>query len=205
MKPDVFARAAPQSHIEENNTHGHALVSITGTGMPKARIEESRWPGGIHKMVFDDIPWPIWTDPNGKTWNGPKEEHVQSVLEFIRKGLPNTRSVDIIVHCYKGKSRSAAIALAIMADQLGPGGEEEAVRRLLQHDHAQKICCNPGIIAITDNLLQRQGAIERALRRACPPFNTWKNYWMKKQNKEAFDGREDPLSSIHRSHTTPGS
>lgn len=55
------------------------------------------------------------------------EEQVATALAFAREHSPGS----LLIHCYHGVGRSAVIALAVLADRLGPGCENEAMNRLL--------------------------------------------------------------------------
>lgn len=70
----------------------------------------------------------------------------------------------LLVHCMHGVGRSAAVALAILADRLGPGREDEAVSRLLEIRPES----TPNLIAVdhADDILDRSGALFDALERS---------------------------------------
>ena len=67
-------------------------------------------------------------------------EHVERALEFSRG------QDSLLIHCQVGVSRSSAIALAVLADKLGQGCEQEALQRLL------------------DALLQRDGRLLKIVK-----------------------------------------
>ena len=54
-------------------------------------------------------------------------EQVAAALTFAREQATGS----LLIHCYHGVGRSAAIALAVLADRLGPGSEDEAMNQLL--------------------------------------------------------------------------
>ncbi len=57
--------------------------------------------------------------------DAPAFDQVRSGLDFARRhGRP------LLVNCVAGVSRSTALAMAILADRLGPGRESEAAERL---------------------------------------------------------------------------
>jgi predicted protein tyrosine phosphatase len=151
-------------------------------------VDEEHYPAGVLRLAFDDVPMQEWTDRHGKHWQGPSLHQVGLALDYGRT-LHETRPGCLVaVHCMHGKSRSSALALAMMADSLGPGREEEAVQRLLSRsdqpgaalDDAalSQMACNPGIVRMTDRILGREGALERALEAAMPRFVTWRRYWL---------------------------
>lgn len=85
-------------------------------------------------------------------------EQVEQALTFMREH----REGSLLVHCMHGVGRSAALALADLADRLGPGNEEEAVSSLL----ALRPGATPNLIAVAhaDDLLGRGGALVNALQ-----------------------------------------
>jgi predicted protein tyrosine phosphatase len=139
----------------------------------------------ILRLCFSDIPVASWKD-----YSGPDEADIRSALSFadhIRRecGADST----IAVHCAQGVSRSTSISLAIVAERLGPGKEVEAVRLLLasRADPSMpaelrdiQVAPNPGIVVMTDKLLNRKGAIHRALMDEAPRYVTWRSYWNRK-------------------------
>lgn len=83
---------------------------------------------------------------------------VEEALTFMREH----REGSLLVHCMHGVGRSAALALAELADRLGPGNEEEAVSSLL----ALRPEATPNLIAVAhaDDLLGRGGDLVNALQ-----------------------------------------
>lgn len=87
-------------------------------------------------------------------------DQVQSALEFGRDNAGSS----LLVHCLHGVGRSAAVALAILADRLGAGREDEAVSTLLEPRPES----TPNLVAVelADSLLGRGGALMGALQRS---------------------------------------
>ena len=146
--------------------------------------------GNVLSLIFDDVPFDKWADPDGVTWTGPTEEQVGSAIAFARQ-FPD---VPIAVHCKHGKSRSAALAFAIIADRMGPGREPMAVKELLRYDSSgpikrlikrvllgpnlgEQMVPNPLIVNLSDALLRRKGRLAGALTRGCPNYVRWCAYW----------------------------
>ena len=92
-------------------------------------------------LCFDDISNQI------DDYIMPQVKHIKQALNFS-KSLGNG---SLIIHCVAGISRSSAIALAIIANGLGIGKEEDALREL------QKInpYCLPNklIVKLADEIL----------------------------------------------------
>lgn len=108
--------------------------------------------GGVDQFVlkFDDTV----SDLHGK--RPPEAAQVADALAFARKA----DGLSLLVHCEMGVSRSAGIALAILAERYGDGREEDAVTHLLRIRPVAS--CNPRIVAIADDLLGRKGGLARA-------------------------------------------
>lgn len=183
----MIALPHPQHAVESGGISAEGLISVTGLGDTEAGFDPSLFGGRVLRLAFDDIPVAAWTDGRNHSWTGPSEEQVAEALAFGRKvsaeAGPGAR---LAVHCLHGKSRSAALAVAINADALGPGREDEAVALLLRRGEANGPFCeealsqlavNPGIVRMADRALGRGDAIERALEAALPRFVTWRQYW----------------------------
>ena len=86
-----------------------------------------------------------------------KAEQVEEALQFARR----YSSGSLLVHCFHGVGRSAAIALAVLAERLGEGAEQEAVSRLF----ALRPEATPNLVvtALADAVLGRHGALQGAL------------------------------------------
>ncbi len=83
----------------------------------------------------------------------PRQEHVAAAVEFSRRHPEGS----ILVHCKAGIARSTALALAIIADRLGPGHEGEAVAELLEI--RPEAAPNLLMLDMADELLDRCGAL----------------------------------------------
>ena len=171
----------PVTRVEDGSITADALISIRASvqnahRFPEPIIHPSYQDKPILILRFDDIPVESFQRKD-ITWIGPTKNDVLMALDFARHILAADRNTFIAVHCEKGKSRSAAIALAITADYLGAGNEGDAVRMLLEDDQEEMRCFNPGIIKMADEILDRDGAIERALMSQCKPFKSWLKYW----------------------------
>ena len=98
-------------------------------------------------LTFDDIAAPM------DNWVVAEEYHVRSALVFARQW----DQPSLLIHCHAGMSRSPAIVLAILADWLGEGREEEAVKELIK---VAPLCTpNMLVIKISDRVLGRTGRL----------------------------------------------
>jgi predicted protein tyrosine phosphatase len=84
----------------------------------------------------------------------------------------------IEVHCEHGKSRSAAVALALLADHHGPGRERHAVNDLMRGDIENRMHPNPLTVRFADACLLRTGRLEQALAELSPRYVMWRRYWL---------------------------
>ncbi len=83
----------------------------------------------------------------------PSAAMVAQALDFAARHA----QAPLLIHCHAGVSRSTAIGLAIYAARLGPGAEEQALDALLAI--VPDAVPNLAVVAIVDNLLQRNGAL----------------------------------------------
>ena len=89
---------------------------------------------------------------------GPTDDDVRDLIRAA--GAIATRKGRVVIHCQAGISRSSAAAVIVYTSILGPGREEEAVRRVLE----QRPIARPNrrMIAIADRLLERNGKLIEA-------------------------------------------
>ena len=188
MQPKPFALPYPRFRIEDGEIAAEGLISISGQGVADAGekpIPAEKF-GEILFLSFDDIPFAT-LNREGKLLVGPTIHDVQSALAFARRTreLHPGENALLAVHCMAGKSRSAAIALAINAhlakETFGNGHEGAIVKNLLAYDPNQQMCFNPLIVAFADQILANQGALNAALDALCPPYRSWKKYWEREQ------------------------
>jgi predicted protein tyrosine phosphatase len=91
--------------------------------------------------------------------DGPDESDVREIIaaaESLRE-----RSGRVLVHCQAGISRSSAAAVILQTAILGPGSEEDVVRRVVE----QRPIARPNrrMIAFADALLERDGKLIAAV------------------------------------------
>ena len=109
------------------------------------RMKNSHPPQRV--LVFDDIISPM------DDYLLPEEWHVRSALRFAGQWAQPS----LLIHCHAGMSRSPAIALAVLADRLGAGREEEAVQELMK---VAPLCTpNMLVVQLSDRVLEREGRL----------------------------------------------
>jgi predicted protein tyrosine phosphatase len=145
--------------------------SVTVTTLTRARRKKRRFdavitiedPGQRNPLRFHVNPHPEHlvmkfedVDFHDPAVALPQREHVQAAIEFGRRHVTDR----ILVHCKAGIARSTALALAIIADRLGPGNEGMAVERLLSV--RPEAVPNLLILDMADTLLESGGALVEA-------------------------------------------
>ena len=119
--------------------------TIEDTAEGPFRIETFRPPQRV--LVFDDIISPMDDYLLSEEW------HVRSALRFAGQWAQPS----LLIHCHAGMSRSPAIALAVLADRLGAGREEEAVQELMK---VAPLCTpNMLVVQLSDRVLEREGRL----------------------------------------------
>ena len=116
---------------------------------------------------------------------GPSMAQITDAIEFGRRVIdggsffdgPSAEPPLIAIHCEHGKSRSAAIALALLADHLGARRERDAVNALLRSDVENRMHPNPLVVSLADDCLFRYGRINTALAELCPRYAKWRELW----------------------------
>lgn len=88
----------------------------------------------------------------------PSLEHVEALIEFAQGW---TGAQPLLIHCWAGVSRSTAAAYVVACARTAPGREGEWAARL--RDAAPTATPNPLIVAHADRLLDRGGAMVRAV------------------------------------------
>ncbi len=99
-----------------------AVITIEDPGCRRAlQLRFTAKPAPPHLVLaFEDC------DEDGIGIRVAAADQVAAAIEFGREH----RERSLLVHCYHGVGRSAAVALAILADRAGAGGEAAARERL---------------------------------------------------------------------------
>lgn len=156
--PRVLIASRPEAgELLQSDKTGPAirhLVSIADPGEPP--------PAGYDdvaskiRLIFYDI------DADTDFEQGPAREDVEAVIAFARRIAGEFG--DVLVQCSAGISRSSAAALTMLATWLGAGHEEEAVLAMYEANPLAQP--NTQFVLLADDLLERDGALLRAMVRA---------------------------------------
>lgn len=176
MKVRILSQAAVEAGAAEG---ADGLISIRASAPEPCEVLDLAVQQAVSGIVdaalvlrFDDVAIPAYGP-----YVGPTMVDVSTALDFARRIRGRAPEGTLAVHCLHGRSRSAAIALAILADEVGPGQEETAVAVLLRQDGDGKMHPNPAIMQMAEVVLLRGGRLEEALAAACPRYVKWRDYW----------------------------
>lgn len=174
---DFDVRVAGLSRARRLKRRYEGVLSLHNPDLPgfrRLRIHRDPQPRHL-TLLFDDIED---TRLSTRGWQAPTADHVAQALSFAR-----ALESSLLVHCHAGVSRSGAMALAVLADRLGPGQEEEAMRRLME----TRPCAVPNglVVALADQLLERGGALLDLYDRELAARPDWR--WRKKLQGEVFE------------------
>ncbi|MGH7028272.1 tyrosine phosphatase family protein [Brevundimonas sp.] len=119
---------------------------------PANRLRFTRRPSPAHLVLaFEDV------DDDKIGVRVATREQVAETIAFTRAHQAGS----LLVHCFHGVGRSAAVAFAIMADRLGPGAERQALEQLL----AIRPQSTPNVVVVklADDILARNGQLVAAV------------------------------------------
>ena len=181
-------RVLSRVEVEAGGAEGaDAVISIRGAtesverNLVIALIQATRGESArLLKLSFDDIGMERYGH-----FLGPTMQQVTEAIEFGRHVIdgdgffdgPTVEPPLLAIHCEHGKSRSSAIALALLADHLGDRREHDAVNVLLRGDTDNRMHPNPLVVDLADACLFRYGRINAALAELSPPYAKWCELW----------------------------
>lgn len=176
MRVRVLSRRA----VEDGEVSGaDAIISIrpaAETDLPNLDLAVAQAvEGEVEAMLilrFDDIAVPAYGP-----YVGPTMDDVATVLDFARAARLRSPDGQLVVHCEHGVSRSAAMALGVLADWFGDGCEDDAVGALMRDDVEGRMHPNPLLVSLIDAALFRYGRLEAALAAASPRYAKWRDHW----------------------------
>jgi len=156
VKPTPLALPAPGGvsvgslpQAKRHKRKFDAVITIEEPGArPNLRLRFAPDPGGEHLVLqFEDV------DTDSLGIRVATLADVERAVAFARSWTDRS----LLVHCFHGVGRSAGIALAILADRLGPGNEAQALERLLAV--RPEVTPNLVVVALADELLCRSGRL----------------------------------------------
>jgi len=126
-----------------------AVITIEEPGArPNMQLRFAPDPGRAHLVLqFEDV------DTDSLGIRVATLEDVERAVVFARSWTDRS----LLVHCFHGVGRSAGVALAILADRLGPGNEAQALEKLLAV--RPEVTPNLVVVALADELLRRSGRL----------------------------------------------
>lgn len=122
-------------------------------------IEDAGYEDGLRVLPGKTTQTVVQFDDTDLTEGRGKAATKDEVRFLLMKGREHTAS-KLLVHCHQGQSRSAAVALGIIADRLGKGFERDAVTALLAI--RPTAVCNSLVLSHADSLLGRDGELVKA-------------------------------------------
>ena len=181
-------RVLSRMEVEAGGAEGaDGVISIRAAGVASeaelatALVQATRGESArLLKLSFDDIGMPTYGH-----FVGPTMAQVSDAIDFGRAIVdgrhlfdgPSAEAPLIAVHCEHGKSRSAAIALDLLADHYGDGRERDAVNELMRTDVESRMHPNPLVVSLADASLFRYGRLDAALADLSPRYVSWRDLW----------------------------
>lgn len=140
---------ASLSQARKHKRRFDAVITLEDPACPPAnRLRFTRRPAPAHLVLaFEDV------DDDTLGVRVATCDQVADALGFARTHV----SGSLLIHCFHGVGRSAAIALAVIADRLGPAAELASLERLL----AIRPEATPNLVVVkhADQILGRDGAL----------------------------------------------
>ncbi len=140
----------------------HEVAGLTARHQPSHLVSLAS-PGPVEALIAQ--PPPHWLDLRFNDIAEPREgltppgeAEVAALLAFAAR-WDGTRP--LLIHCWAGVSRSTAAAYVIACARTAPGREADWAKRL--RSLAPTATPNPLIVALADRLLNRDGAMTRAI------------------------------------------
>jgi predicted protein tyrosine phosphatase len=187
-KTDMRIKVLSRAEVEAGSAEGvDGVISIrtsseaTEPELAVALAQATRGESArLLRLSFDDIGMPRYGH-----FVGPTMTQITDAIEFGRSVADGGNFFDgqgdapplIAVHCEHGKSRSAGIALALLANHMGDGRERDAVNMLLRSDIEGRMHPNPLVVGLADDCLFRYGRINAALVELSPSYAKCRQLW----------------------------
>ncbi|WP_050023630.1 hypothetical protein [Verrucomicrobium sp. BvORR034] len=121
----VASQTRAENLLQQQPGRWH-VISIREPGNPAPDLANAL---SVHVATFEDV-----LTPQGQHGLGPRAAHLESILRAVKP----LRQVPVLIHCWAGRSRSTAVALTLIVQELWEAGFESlplikaAIDRLLQ-------------------------------------------------------------------------
>lgn len=143
---------------EYRSHHITHMVSIANPGSCPVQID---WFNGERLVLyFGDVV--SETDAVQCQTQAPTIEDIRKAIEFISQAW-EIETANVLVHCDYGASRSPALAYVALANDFGPGYEEEAFCATLESQ--PDAVPNLLVVQLGDILLERKGSLTIPLKK----------------------------------------
>jgi predicted protein tyrosine phosphatase len=132
MNIQIFGEIELLEHIRQGGTHFSHLISIRNKHSFMGPLEEEITGAfiGILDLEFHDIETREWMPPGSEHIPIPELEDIRRVQTFVGESRLSKGFTGFTIHCWRGVSRSAAVALGIIYSE--EGDEKSALENLLK-------------------------------------------------------------------------
>lgn len=171
--------------LRQADRHKRKFGAVLSLESPKTRPSE--------RLRFNAHPQPDHLVLRFEDLDEPGEGATTATREMVWAALAYARAVagkSLLVHCQAGVGRSAGVALAVLADRLGPGREREALDELL----ALRPESVPNLLVVkhADDLLERGGALLGVVLAENERRADWRS--LRARKAKLFEDRPDAFS-----------
>jgi predicted protein tyrosine phosphatase len=113
MNIQIFGEIELLEHIRQGGTHFSHLISIRNKHSFMGPLEEEITGAfiGILDLEFHDIETREWMPPGSEHIPIPELEDIRRVQTFVGESRLSKGFTGFTIHCWRGVSRSAAVAL----------------------------------------------------------------------------------------------
>lgn len=174
--PVIVTDWASAGTLLTKQAYRHEVKWVISLGSREPKGWDKVSPKHRLRLTFDDIDRPVRVMPHLKV---PTEADVKAIVDFAGRAFMG----NILIHCAAGQSRSSAVALLVLAAQMGPGWEAETVTALRDNvaESTRQRLRPPGVdihpnrmlVWLGDRVLGRKSLLWSALVRSMPEDYTF--------------------------------
>ena len=149
----VCAREAVERYGKRNVDY---LISILADGI---QAETPAWlmPERHLRFTFADV-------ETESVSGGPTRNDMMRLIGFGNRVCSENADVTVLLHCAAGVSRSPAAAFILLAACLGPGREQDAMKKTAENCESRLIQPNILMVRYADSILERGGSMIRVVQ-----------------------------------------